>query len=72
MMATSVALIYANRIEKTPIRRHAVEGRNHFAFSDVPKSVAQAVADSNLGIPFPVPRKSVLNSVVDVLMRMAT
>lgn len=71
MMATSVAWIYASRMEKTPIRRHIVEGRNHFAFSDVRKSVAQAAADPNFGILFPVPRKSVLNSLVEVLLRMA-
>ena len=71
MMATSAAWIYASRMEKTPSRRHIVEGRNHFAFSDVRKSVAQAAADSNFGILFLVPRKSVLNSLVDVLLRMA-
>jgi hypothetical protein len=71
MMATSAAWIYASRMEKTPSRRHIVEGRNHFAFSDVRKSVAQAAADSNFGILFPVPRKSVLNSLVEVLLRMA-
>jgi hypothetical protein len=71
MMATSAAWIYASRMEKTPSRRHIVEGRNHFAFSDVRKSVAQAAADANFGILFPVPRKSVLNSIVEVLLRMA-
>ena len=71
MMATSVAWIYADRMAKTPSRRHAVEGRNHCAFSDVRKSVAQAAADSNFGLLFPVPRKSRLKSLMDVLMRMA-
>ncbi len=71
MMATSAAWIYASRMEKTPSRRHIVEGRNHFAFSDVRKCVAQAAADPNFGILFPVPRKSMLNSLVEVLMRMA-
>ena len=71
MMAASVVWIYASRMEKTPIRRHIVEGRNHFAFSDVRKSVAQAAADPNFGILVPVPRKSVLNSLVEVLIRMA-
>ena len=71
MMATSVAWIYASRIEKTPNRRHAVKGRNHFAFSDVRRSVARAALDDNFGILFPVPRKSVVNSLVAVLLRMA-
>jgi hypothetical protein len=71
MMATSVAWIYASRLEKTPNRRHVVKGRNHFAFSDVRRSVAQAAMDDNFGILFPVPRKSALNSLVAVLLRMA-
>jgi len=71
MMAASVAWIYASRMEKTPARRHIVGGRNHFAFSDVRRSVAQAAADDNFGLLFPVPRKSRLNSFVNVLLRMA-
>lgn len=71
MMATSVAWIYASRLAKTPNRRHVVKGRNHFAFSDVRRSVAQAALDKNFGILFPVPRKSVVNSFVAVLLRMA-
>ena len=71
MMATSVAWIYASRLEKTPNRRHVVKGRNHFAFSDVRRSVAKAALDDNFGILFPVPRKSVVNSLVAVLLRMA-
>jgi hypothetical protein len=71
MMAASVAWIYTSRTEKTPARRHIVEGRNHFAFSDVRGSVAQAAADNNFRLLFPVPRKSGLNSFVNVLPRMA-
>ena len=71
MMATSVAWIYADRIVKTPKRRHAVEGRRHFAFSDVRRSIAQAVLENNFSRLFPVPRKSVVNSLVAVMIRMA-
>ena len=71
MMATSIAWIYASQLDKTPNRRHAVKGRNHFAFSDVRRSVARAALDANFGILFPVPRKSVVNSLVAVLLRMA-
>ena len=71
MMAASVTWIYASRMEKTPVRRHIVEGRNHFAFSDVRRSVARAAADDNFGLLFPVPRKSRLNSFVDELLRIA-
>jgi hypothetical protein len=63
--------VYASRIEKTPNRRHVVTGRNHFAFSDVRRLVAQAALDDNFGILFPVPRKSSINSLVAVLLRIA-
>jgi hypothetical protein len=71
MMASSVAWIYASRLDKTPSRRHVVKGRNHFAFSDVRRSVAKAALDDNFGILFPVPRKSVLKSLVALMLRMA-
>lgn len=71
MMATTVAWIYAGRVEKTPTRRHAVDGRHHFAFSDVRRSVAKAAMDDNFSRLFPVQSKSVVNSFVEVLLRMA-
>ena len=71
MLATTVAWIYASRIEKTPTRRHAVDGRRHFAFSDVRRSVAKAALDDNFVRLFPVPRKSVANSLAAVLLRLA-
>ena len=71
MMATSFAWIYASRLEKTPRRRHSVKGRKHFAFSDIRRIMAEAALDDNFGILFPVPRKSAVNSLVAVLLRMA-
>jgi len=70
MMATTLTWIYACRLEKTPNRRHAVKGRNHYAFSDVRRLVAQAALDDNFPILCPVPRKSMVNSLVTALMRM--
>jgi hypothetical protein len=71
MLATSVAWIYATRVEKTPKRRHAVDGRANYAFSDVRRSVTKAALDDNFGRLFPAPRNSVVNSLVAVLLRMA-
>ena len=71
MMATSVAWTYASLLEKTPSRRHVVKGRNHFAFSDVRRLIAKEALDDNFGILFPVRRKSAVNSLVAVLLRMA-
>jgi hypothetical protein len=71
MMAATLTRVYASRIEKTPIRRHAVTGRNHFAFSDVRRLIAEAALDDNFSRLFPKPRKTVINSLVSVLLRMA-
>jgi len=71
MMATSLTWIYASRLEKTPRRRHSVKGRGHFAFSDIRRLVTEVALGDNFGILFPVPRKSVVNSLVTALLRMA-
>jgi hypothetical protein len=71
MLATSVTWIYASRCDKTPTRRHAVFGRHHFAFSDVRRSVAKAALDDSFSRFFPVRSKPVVNSLVEVLLRMA-
>ncbi len=71
MMATSITWIYACRLEKTPNRRHAVKGRGHFAFSGVRRLVAEAALNDNFAILCPPPRKSVTNSFVAALLRMA-
>ncbi len=71
MMATTLTWVYACRLEKTPSRRHAVKGRGHFAFSDVRRLVAKATMDDNFAILCPVPRKSMINSLVTAFMRMA-
>ena len=71
MMATSLAWIYAGRLEKTPSRRHVVCGRQHFAFSDVRRLIAEAALDDNFNRLFPVPQKSVINSIKTILLRMA-
>lgn len=71
MMATSMTWIYACRLQKTPNRRHAVKGRGHFAFSDVRRLVAEAALDNDFAILCPPPSKSLANSFVADLLRMA-
>ncbi len=71
MMATSVTWIYANRLDKTPSRRHAVKGRNHFAFSDVRRLIANASTEKDFSLVCPESRKTELNSLVSVLLRIA-
>ena len=70
IMATALTWIYASRLENTPNRRHAVQGRNHFAFSDVRRLIAEASLDDNFSSLFPIPHKSIVNSLITVLLRM--
>jgi hypothetical protein len=71
IMATTLTWIYANRLEKTINRRHTVQGRNHFAFSDVRRLITEAALDDNFSSLFPIPQKSVVNSLITVLLRIA-
>ena len=71
MMAITIAWVYASRIDKTPVRRHAVNGRGHFAFSDVRRLIAKAALNNNFDRLFPVPRKTIINSLAEVMLRMA-
>lgn len=71
MMATSLIWMYACRLDKTPSRRHAVNGRGHYAFSDVRRLITKATVDDNFDLLFPKPRKSVVNSLVSTLLQMA-
>jgi hypothetical protein len=70
-MAISLTWIYACRLQKTPQRRHTVKGRDHFAFSDVRRLVAQAALHDDFPMLCPVPHKSMVNTLGTALMRMA-
>lgn len=71
MMATSLTWIYACHLNKTPSRRHAVKGRNHFAFSDIRRLIAQAALDKDFQLVCPLPRKSMINTFAAAFMKMA-
>jgi len=71
MMATSLTWAYACHLNKTPSRRHAVKGRNHFAFSDVRRLIAQDALDKDFQLVCPLPRKPIENSFAAAFMRLA-
>ena len=71
MMATSLTWIYACHLNKTPSRRHAVKGRNHFAFSDVRRLIAQAALEKDFQLVCPLPRKSIANTFAAAIMKIA-
>lgn len=70
MMASTVTWIYANRLEKTPNRRHSVKGRTHYAFSDVRRLISEAALDDNFNRVIPIPQKSSIKSLVATLLCM--
>jgi hypothetical protein len=71
LMATSLTWIYADLLEKAPNRRHAINGRKYFAFSDIRRCIAKEALDDNFNRVFPVPHKTVINSVIATLLRIA-
>ena len=70
LMATALIWIYAMQLESAPKRRHAVKGRNHFAFSDVRRHMTETVLSNDFQSIWPHKGKSVINSVVATLLRM--
>jgi len=54
----------------TPNRRHQVEGRSNFAFSDVRRLIAEAVLDQDFRSLLPKTEQQPLNSFIQTLLRM--
>jgi hypothetical protein len=71
MMAASLTWIYADQLEKAPTRRHAVNGRGHFAFSDIRRLISKEATDDNFSKLCPAPHKSMVNSIVTMILKMA-
>ena len=71
MMATSVIWVYAMHLQKTPSRRHAVKGRNHFAFSDVRRDMCKAIMKENFYGICTQKHKTMKNYIVTTMLRMA-
>ncbi|HIJ29564.1 MAG TPA: transposase, partial [Gammaproteobacteria bacterium] len=70
MMATSLTWIYADRLSYTPSRRHQVQGRSSFAFSDVRRMIAEAALDKDFQTLLPKAEQQPLNSFIHTLLRM--
>ena len=69
-MAATVTWLYAERLAHTPQRCYAVNGRRHFAFSDVRKLITEVALQPNFDRLFPKPVKSTHNSFITALLRM--
>jgi len=70
MMATSLTWIYADRLSYTPSRRHQVQGRSSFAFSDVRRLIAETALDQDFHALLPKAEQKPQNSFIHTLLRM--
>lgn len=70
MASTTLIWIYADRLDKTPARRYATGRRTEYAFADVRRSIADAVAQPGFDIGCPKPHKPAQNSLIQMFMRL--
>jgi hypothetical protein len=70
LMATTLIWVYADRLEKTPDRRHKIRGRSSFAFSDVRKMMAEAALHPDFQSVCPLPMQVPQKSFVKTLLRL--
>ena len=64
-------LLIGAMLSKTHQRRHDIQGRQYFAFSDVRRLIAKAVLYKNFIRLFPIPRKTPQNFLVSTMLRLA-
>lgn len=70
MMAATIIWIYADHLEHAPKRWHAVNNRQHFAFSDARKLITQAALHKDFLTLCHKSRKPTRNAFIDALLRM--
>jgi hypothetical protein len=70
MAATTLAWIYANRMDHTPARRYATNTRTEYAFADVRRSIADTIAKQGFDIGCPEVTKPERKSLLSTFMRL--
>jgi len=68
--ATTLAWIYAGRLQQAPERKHNIRGRSAFALFDARRLLAEAARHSDFQILYPPPTQSPQNPFVPLLLRM--
>lgn len=71
MMAVTITWIYCARLNQPPIRRHAVNGRNHFAFSDIRYLIAQATTEEDFCGVLNKSQKPGENNFISTILKLA-
>lgn len=70
MMATTLAWIYADKLQSAPDRKYKIRGRAGFAFSDVRRIIAEAALNPDFQSICPASGITSQNSFVSTLLRM--
>ncbi|MBF0179311.1 MAG: hypothetical protein HQM03_04695 [Magnetococcales bacterium] len=71
MMAMSLVWIYAAMLANMPQRRHAIKGHDSFAFSDVRRTIAEAILSEDFARVFTVPQNPVRKWLTTALLNLA-
>jgi len=70
MVATTLVWIYAARLQHTPARRYATRDRREYAFADVRRSLAKAIATQDFNIGCSAILKAAQNPLIATIMRL--
>ena len=70
MAATTITWIYAEYLNKAPIRRYASRRTTEYAFADVRRSLARHLAKEGFGIDCQDPDKLDQNPLISTVMRL--
>ena len=70
LMTTTLTWIYADKVEKTPNRKHQIKGRSSFAFSDVRRKISEVVLTPEFQSTFPTSAQTTIKYFVSQLLRM--
>ncbi|MBF0445096.1 MAG: transposase, partial [Magnetococcales bacterium] len=70
MMAMTITWIYASKLDSSLTRRHRVNGRGSFAFSDIRRTIAKSVLTDDFLKGLLKSSKPTQNTLASVLLRM--
>lgn len=70
LMATTITWQYAQRITHQPTRRHAVNNRSSFAFSDVRRTISKVALSDEFRLGLPTLKQKPRNSLIKIIMRL--
>jgi hypothetical protein len=70
MAATTLTWIYAEHLDRAPIRRYASENTTEYAFADVRRALAKGLANEGFGIDCQDHAKPDRNPLISAVMRL--